>query len=549
MASEAITLSKFTWYNIPNNSLMEALMISKTNNMILKMGKRAERQDPNNLVSTFVDVGPLFTLLSSNEHQILYGRRGTGKTHALSYLANTIRSNGDVSIEIDMNTLGSTGGIYSDPQLPISERATRLLVDTLAGIHERLRIYVFDNNNDIDFSILGPLLDGLSEAITEVIVQGDVQKEEVVGEKQQLKESIQDTLSVDKSSIQIKSQFESTNSHEHNKEYRYKSSGSERHRVHFGKVLSILSKIMEQLSPKKCWILLDEWSEIPLDIQPYLADLLRKTLFPLKNVIVKIAAIEQRSNFRISTEHSGYIGITIGSDIEVNLNLDEYMVFDNSSERAKEFFNKLFFRHMKSISEESFSSEENFIQIVFTQLNGFDELVKAAEGVPRDAINIFSLAAQRAGMNKISIPDIRGATKTWYTTAKEKVISTRPMANQLLRWIVEEVIKHRRARAFLLRSDIHDALIDFLFDERVLHILRESVSGQDQPGVRYKVYSIDYGCYVDLVTTTKAPQGLFEVDSGNGVEFIDVPATDYRSIRRAILDIDKFYASIQEEVQ
>lgn len=524
-------------------------MISQINNLILKMGKRAERQDPINLVSTFVDVGPLFTLLSSNEHQTLYGRRGTGKTHALSYLADTIRRSGDISIGIVMNTLGSTGGIYSDPQLPISERATRMLVDTLTGIHERLRAYIFDNNNDIDFSLLGPLLDSLAEAITEVVVQGDVQKEELIGEKQQLKETTQDVFSVDKSKIQMKSQFESTNSHEQNKEYRYKSSGTERHRVHFGRVSSILSKVMDQLSPKKCWILLDEWSEIPLDIQPYLADLLRKTLFPLRNVIVKIAAIEQRSNFRISTEHSGYIGITIGSDIEVNLNLDEYMVFDNSSGRAKEFFNKLFLRHMQSISkgvqqlEIAFTSEESFIQTVFTQINAFDELVKAAEGVPRDAINILSLAAQRAGMNKISIPDIRNATKTWYTTAKEKVISTRPMANQLLRWVVEEVIKHRRARAFLLRSDIHDELIDFLFDERVLHILKESVSGQDQPGVRYKVYSIDYGCYVDLVTTTKAPQGLFEVDSGNGVEFIDVPATDYRSIRRAVLNIDKFYTS------
>ena len=43
---------------------------------------------------------------------------------------------------------------------------------------------------------------------------------------------------------------------------------------------------------------------------------------------------------------------------------------------------------------------------------------------------------------------------------------------------------------------------------------------------------IDYGCYVDLVNTTKAPIGLFESDDDG---FVEVPRDDYRSIRRAIL--------------
>ena len=43
------------------------------------------------LVETFVDAGTLFASLASPDHQILSGRRGTGKTHALSYLEAQLR--------------------------------------------------------------------------------------------------------------------------------------------------------------------------------------------------------------------------------------------------------------------------------------------------------------------------------------------------------------------------------------------------------------------------------------------------------------------------
>jgi hypothetical protein len=51
-----------------------------TNLALMKLARRAEdRGDDQLLVDTFVDVGPLFTLLSSNDHQILYGRAGPGR--------------------------------------------------------------------------------------------------------------------------------------------------------------------------------------------------------------------------------------------------------------------------------------------------------------------------------------------------------------------------------------------------------------------------------------------------------------------------------------
>ena len=188
------------------------------------------------------------------------------------------------------------------------------------------------------------------------------------------------------------------------------------------------------------------------------------------------------------------------------------------------------------------------VQKAFTQQNAFDDFVRSAEGVPRDAINILGIAAQKAVQNPISISHIRIAAKTWYNRAKETAVNSKPEAHRLLRWIIDEVIAHRRARAFLLRNDVRDELIDYLFDARVLHVVKQSVSAHDQPGVRFNVYGIDYGCYVDLINTSRAPQGLFQVEQEDGeVEFIEVPVNDYRSIRRAILDLKLFRDQVVHE--
>jgi len=298
------------------------------------------------------------------------------------------------------------------------------------------------------------------------------------------------------------------------------------------------------VKPARLLFVLDEWSAIPLDLQPYLADLIRRAVFPVPGITVKIAAIEQRSNFKMGS-HSDYTGIEIGADASADVDLDDYMVFDNNSERAVEFFQELVFRHYKSETtpKPDFSDSNELVQAAFTQHNAFEDFVKAAEGVPRDAFNILSIAAQRGMDDKISIPTVRVAARTWFQRDKDGAIRSNPDAQDLLHWIIDEVIAHRRARAFLLKSNTRHPLIDALFDARLLHVMKRSISGQEEPGVRYDAYKLDYGCYVDLLATTKAPiYQLFETegDVEEAGATIKVPTDDYRAIRRAILDLAEF---------
>jgi len=520
-------------------------MPSIINQAIYKLIKRAEKYDDQHLINTFVDVGPLFTLLKNPDHQLLYGRRGTGKTHALSYLKSELDKRNYLSVYIDMRNIGSNGGIYSDYSLPITERATRLLIDTFSLIHDRILEFVLIYDDVYDLSRFGPLLEELAQSISQIEVVGSVEIEKT----KTVSSTNSDEINASASFKDVSMAFKSGETSSDNNVRREKTQGQTRHRVHFTTVNSIFSRLKNLLNESELWILIDEWAEVPLDLQPYLADLLRRTLFSIKGVTIKIAAIEKRTNFKIQVDKN-YIGIETGADISASLNLDEFMVFDNDPVKSKEFFKTLIYNHVNQfLAEENnaFANKEAFINAAFTQIGAFEELVRASEGIPRDAINILMHAAIKADNDKISIPVLRTAARGWYTTDKEKSVIAKPEAKYLLRWIIDEIIGSRNSRAFLLSSDKQDDIVEYLFDNRIIHLIKQNISSKDNPGERFNVFTIDYGAYVHLINTSEEPKGLFVAETEHGEEFVDVPVNDYRSIRRSILNIDAFYKNLEKQ--
>lgn len=155
------------------------------------------------------------------------------------------------------------------------------------------------------------------------------------------------------------------------------------------------------------------------------------------------------------------------------------------------------------------------------------------EGVPRDALSLTVKMVTRAFGQKITMQHVRGAARDWYVQDKAQGVHDNPPLDQLLSHVVDEVIGRRRARAFLFTANTRNDAIDELFDARILHVLKKNVSTHDEPGARYDVYKIDYGCYVELINTSRAPLGLYQEEE----DFIEVPKDDHRSIRRAILRI------------
>ncbi len=68
---------------------------------------------------------------------------------------------GNAPIYIDMRNIGSNNGIYSNPDIPITERATRLLMNTLEALHNGLYQYaVGPEEQSMNLHVVGPALVG-----------------------------------------------------------------------------------------------------------------------------------------------------------------------------------------------------------------------------------------------------------------------------------------------------------------------------------------------------------------------------------------------------
>ena len=91
------------------------------NQSFMRIPRRAENTDRGTLAATYVNAGSFSAMLHSTDHQVLYGRRGTGKTHALQHLSDLIERTGDLSVYLDLRTIGSSGGTYAAGQTRIRE--------------------------------------------------------------------------------------------------------------------------------------------------------------------------------------------------------------------------------------------------------------------------------------------------------------------------------------------------------------------------------------------------------------------------------------------
>lgn len=503
---------------------------------IILLANRAERIEGEVISQSFVDAQPLTIMLSAPNNQIVYGRRGTGKTHALRYLAQDRMAQGDFVAFLDFRELGSNGSIYADQGKDLPFRATRLMQDILSNIHDSLLEIVYEHLEEFqDPDGLTRALDAFADECTRTRVVGqttlrhtsavDDGLEKTAGLRASLSSvfSLGGEASIKKTKTSIANEA-------------YETVGREQAYLEFGALQSSLKKLVSNMGNKQVWLILDEWSVIPLDLQPYVADMLRRCIFPINSLTVKIAAIEHRTNFKIPLPGGQYIGLELGADVSADIDLDDFMVFDNDSTRSKVFFEQLIYNHLNAIASEHLEAYPNALALraaLFNQTPTFEEFVRASEGVPRDALHLLAAAAKTGFGQTFTIPVIRRSAETWYTRDKLSAISEAHQIVEFLQRVIEEVIGHRRARAFLFRSDARRQEIEELFDARLLHILKKNISSHDKPGIRYNAYKLDYGCYVNLMNTAAATRGVLSAEDDS---FVDVPPDDWRSIRNAILE-------------
>jgi hypothetical protein len=285
--------------------------------------KRAEKQEVEVLHATFVNSG-VADVLDVIDHQVLYGRRGTGKTHALSYLGSEVEARGDIALNIDLRTIGSPDGLLAGDGAPATERAARLLIDLLGQLHNAIIEKVLSDETLLDDANFVEKADAVLTAITSVQVRGDVETSTETEAKQSVKDEARLETSL-KANPAVTASVAAGTQAEDRSLRRETRRGAEKLALNFSDIAQALRNLAGALSSKRVWLLLDEWSSVPQDLQPYLAEFLVRCVMPLQRFTVKIAAIEQHARFMLEMD-GRRIGIEIGADMGANVNLDDFLV-------------------------------------------------------------------------------------------------------------------------------------------------------------------------------------------------------------------------------
>jgi hypothetical protein len=365
-------------------------------------------------------------------------------------------------------------------------------------------------------------------------------------------------------------------------------------RIDFPELARALNRVGKTLGLSRLYVLLDEWAAVPRDLQPLLAEFLRRSFFTNSWITVKIGAVEYHSRFYESDQERS-IGIQPGSDVAAALHLDDYLVYDRAPEHVRMLFRDILYKHisvelgwdsfrsaLRSMFEQSTGSQGASGGSVVSSVGGwfaglfgpgaaeslleklensdragvyidqfgpevmkreigvdspdqlaralfsppsrrrkgtssvgwqpsrdpFVELVRAAEGVPRDFIQIFNRAffgaRRQQQAPRINVNAVVEAASKWYFG--EKATAVQGCAAEVLGRIAREVLGARKARRFLVPGELEDnSILRSLVDLRVVHLVQRGYPDPKNPAVTYSVYSLDYGTYVHLIGTASEP--------------------------------------------
>ncbi len=475
-------------------------------------------------------------------NQVIYGRRGTGKTHLILALRDKLTESffkdRILPTYIDLRRIKPLIQHSKDDAILYSIVAFKLIIQEIFKNVLNDLIFINGIENYIDYSIYESIKKPeISRILEDLNLNFNGKNIEKIGlidfsseEIKNLKNSI--SLSRDPN-LNIES---NTNEKVEHKSQKVKV-------ITFNNIIDNLEYLLKNLNIK-ILCLLDEWAEIPIITQPFLAELLKRVFIPSK-FIFKIAAIPFRTRLLIKHENENF-GLEEGGDIFA-YHLDNKYVFELNKQETRDFYNELLYRHLNLINpniienpdkEEIEKLKQNYINQFFAN-QALSEILIASGGIPRDFCFLMISSYEKFILNRttsykrIFLRNVREATTEWYSSDKREHIDENPNLKLLLSMLVEEIIINKKKTQFLLPQKYeNNKYIQELIDLRALHLRKRGYSHQDIQGVVFNVYSVDYGCYTSINIQKKDLETQI-------LDFINT-AEDLREIRRVALQDDFF---------
>ncbi|HEX3238730.1 MAG TPA: hypothetical protein VHR18_01180 [Solirubrobacterales bacterium] len=477
----------------------------------------------------YVDVDQLQEL-NTSDWQVIYGRRGTGKTLLLGMLVELTRAEldrGQLSIMIPAQEckVSPVGRAIPDKTRALGyfQSFLELLIDKVTGQLEHLLVqpsflgrFTGQRRRTIDRAF--ELMVDLLELATQGRPVAAFSTTEQVNEQRSASTratSAGGKLEVDigrdirmgaKGGLEHKRQSADENS----KYTRTESQPLPR----FALVSKTLQELLKLLKVDRLNILIDEWSTLDptgaTAIQPEFAELLKRTFHGVPSVSVKIATNRYQTRFSNRGAGGSYRGLELEADMFEAINLDRALL---DRDGLVSFYEALLLNRLAFFDESlnTFRADnggfphEAFVLAIFHDRRAFEELVKGAEGIPRDFIALVKAVAKA---HRHSVKD-RWTARAIQDVIRQRSVSGledieyRSITSQMMDPCMKAVVTKTGSRIFFVSKNDHpkvaDAL-DELLEKRIIHDYpREELPGFARE--RNRAYLMDYGVWLDWERT------------------------------------------------
>lgn len=417
--------------------------------------------------------------LKSKQNQVIFGRRGSGKSLLLKSLKNIDNQNiTTVSINLEDFKDISFPNSISHVLLTITRALER-------SINGKYKIWQF-NNWKKQREII-KLIDNQINQLENRIAEPDTYNEKI---REKTASKITGKLSSGIAKSQAEMGSEIADELETSREILKDKLNELKNEISNFK--EVINQICE-FTNKDIFLILDDLYFIRKNEQPFFVDFFHR-ISKNTRLYLKIATIKQRSSLYLQTDT--FIGIEIGHDVQ-QLSLD-YTLED---------FNNLV-SFMKQLLQHI--NQKVGVNIDYNNVltdNAFRFLCLASGGVPRDFLTLFiSLGEKMLNGNRniskpnvidCSIENLPNKMEAFNTdSAEEKTV-----LEHYLQYIRNEIINTKKWNAFLVSNiDVENfpkikQAIKELADLRLIHLVNPNTSSAPGNGKRYSAYMVDIGLF------------------------------------------------------
>jgi len=480
-----------------------------------------------NYLDLFVDTGHL-QLLRNPDWQVIYGRRGTGKTFLLGVLQEeAVRSLTESRI---MSVFVTAQDCLVSPvgrEVPDTVRALgyfqtfiELLTGRVLDSVDRLvadasflstvigrRHHLLDRILQLQYDLLEAAQEGapvLAYSTYEVKRNGEQSSRRSgnlalgIGAKAGgLEQSLSATAALgaersSSSSAQVVAQYEA---------------GAV---PRFALVRRKLIELLQVLEVRHLNILVDEWSTLDptgsLLMQPSFAEYVKRSFAGSPLISVKIATNRYQTRFSNRGSGSNYTGLEVGADLFEAVNLDR--VLPDSSD-LEGFFELLLYKRLLQREQtlkvfearDTDRPDEQFVLSMFRDRRTFTELVRGSEGIPRNFLILINDLVRRHSHQaewQWSMADVQRCIRERSLDGQYD-IEYHSEASQLLSEGIRGTVLNAGSRLFLIEKPAKDTLdraLTELLEKRMIHEYpRHEMPSRARS--THLAFLVDYGLWLD----------------------------------------------------